>query len=128
MSATILVIEAQEQNRSLVTDLLERRGHHVIIARNGPEGIALARDMPPAVIVLDIQLPEMDGYAIARQLSDTPELQRIPIVAVTSYAMPGDREKTLAAGFTGYLEKPINPDTFPMGIEHFLPADGKCPR
>ena len=72
------------------------------------------------MILLDIQLPSMDGYAVARELRDNPALKAIPIVAVTSYAMTGDREKTIAAGCNGYIEKPINPDTFVAEIERYL--------
>jgi CheY-like chemotaxis protein len=81
------------------------------------------------LILLDIQLPEMDGYAVARGLRANAATRNIPIVAVTSYAMAGDREKTLAAGCNGYLEKPINPDTFVAEIERFLPPNrkGKAP-
>jgi two-component system, cell cycle response regulator DivK len=74
----------------------------------------------PALILLDIQLPMMDGYAVARALRQNEALERTPIVAVTSYAMPGDREKALAAGCTGYIEKPINPETFVDEVERAL--------
>lgn len=122
MKRQILLIEDNEQNRYLATFLLERRGHAVVSAADGPDGIARAAALRPDIILLDIQLPQMDGYAVARALRQNPGLRDIPIVAVTSYAMPGDREKALAAGCTGYLEKPINPDTFVDDIERHLPA------
>jgi len=126
MSRRILVIEDNEQNRYLVTFLLERSGYHVSSAADGAQGIAAARASVPTLILLDIQLPAMDGYAVARALREIESLQRTPIVAVTSYAMPGDREKALAAGCTGYIEKPINPETFVAEMELALRAAGKA--
>jgi two-component system, cell cycle response regulator DivK len=124
MKKKILLIEDNEQNRYLVVFLLERRGHEVVPAVDGPMGIALARRIRPDLILLDIQLPGLDGYATARELRKNPTLQGVPIVAVTSYAMAGDREKTLAAGCTGYLEKPIDPETFAAEVERHLAAEG----
>ncbi len=121
MKRTILLIEDNEQNRYLATFLLEQRGYKVIPAENGPRGIELAPILDPDIILLDIQLPLMDGYTVARVLRGVNTLRTTPIIAVTSYAMVGDREKCLAAGCNGYIEKPINPDTFVAEIERFLP-------
>ncbi|MFA6289920.1 MAG: response regulator [Opitutaceae bacterium] len=121
MSRTVLIIEDNEQNRYLATFLLERHGYRVTAASDGPGGIELARSLAPDLILLDIQLPKMDGHAVARALRDIPELRATPVIAVTSYAMVGDREKSLAAGCTGYIEKPINPETFISDIESFAP-------
>ncbi len=123
MSATVLVIEDNEKNAYLVTFILEKYGYRVIHAREGGAGIAMAHQFKPDLILLDIQLPMMDGYAVAQALTDDGELRAIPIVAVTSYAMPGDRERILATGCSGYLEKPINPATFMAEIEQFLPSE-----
>jgi CheY-like chemotaxis protein len=117
----ILLIEDNEQNRYLATFLLQARGHEIIAAESGPLGIRLAEANPPHLILLDIQLPTMDGYTVARILRNSAAAKHIPIVAVTSYAMAGDREKALAAGCNGYLEKPINPETFVADVESFLP-------
>jgi len=122
MRRKILVIEDNEQNLYLITFILETAGHDVVQARDGREGIGLAGRVALALILLDIQLPEMDGYAVAGELKRNPASADIPIVAVTSYAMVGDRERALAAGCVGYIEKPINPDTFVDQIEHFLQA------
>lgn len=89
-------------------------------APDGPAGIALARRERFDLILLDIQLPGMDGYAVARALRALPGLDGLPIVAVTSYAMVGDREQALAAGCDGYLEKPINSETFAAEVKNFL--------
>ena len=120
MPSTILLIEDNEQNRYLTTYLLEKSGHKVVSALTGPEGLQIAEQILPDLIVLDIQLPEMDGYEVATALKSRPLVQEIPIVAVTSYAMAGDRDRILGAGAAGYIEKPINPDTFVSEIEsHF---------
>ena len=120
MKRKILLIEDNEQNRYLVTFLLEKHGYEVLPAPDGEQGIELAQRALPHLILLDIQLPVMDGYAVARALRDNPVLGSIPIVAVTSYAMAGDREKSIAAGCNGYIEKPINPESFVAEIERFL--------
>jgi len=127
MKATILLIEDNEQNRYLATFLLEQRGHEVVPAESGPLGLELAATIRPDLILLDIQLPGMDGHAVARALKSDPRLKSIPIVAVTSYAMVGDREKVFAAGAEGYIEKPINPETFVTEVERFLRPPEKEP-
>ncbi|OPZ24280.1 MAG: Polar-differentiation response regulator DivK [Deltaproteobacteria bacterium ADurb.BinA179] len=126
MKGKILVIEDNEQNLYLVKFILEKNGYEVCEARDGREGIEMAEKVQPDLILLDIQLPVMDGHAVARTLRTKPALARTPIVAVTSYAMAGDREKTIAAGCNGYIEKPINPDTFMQQVEGqlFLRANG----
>lgn len=120
--APILLIEDNEQNRYLVTFLLEKHGHAIVSAMDGRRGLDLAATITPSVVLLDIQLPTMDGYAVARALRQMPHLGAVPVVAVTSYAMPGDREKAIEAGCTGYIEKPINPETFVSEVEAFITA------
>lgn len=124
MSPTVLLIEDNEQNRYLATFLLERGGYRVVSAHDGMIGIGLARTSDPALILLDIQLPGMDGYEVARTLRRMPDLSHVPIVGVTSYAMPGDREAAISAGCDGYIEKPIDPDTFVADISRYLPHNG----
>ncbi len=116
----VLVIEDNEQGLYLVSVLLESRGHRVLGARDGPEGIAASQESAPDVILLDIQLPRMDGHAVARALRELPSLNSVPIIAVTSYAMGGDRAKALAAGCDAYIEKPIDPDTFVDQVERVV--------
>lgn len=125
MKPRILYIEDNDQNFYLVSFILSAKGYEVIRARDGREGIDLAVSRKPALILLDIQLPVMDGYATARELKKSPGPAGVPIVALTSYAMVGDREKALAAGCTGYIEKPINPKTFAEEIEEHLAAGGR---
>jgi two-component system cell cycle response regulator DivK len=120
MSRFILIIEDNEQNRYLLTFLLEKSGYQVRAVADGVSGIEAARAAVPALILLDIQLPTMDGYAVARALRSNAALRTIPIIAVTSYAMPGDRERALESGCTGYIEKPIDPDTFVAEMERSL--------
>lgn len=122
MNRTVLLIEDNEQNRYLATFLLSQSGFVVEAACDGPSGVVRALALMPDLILLDIQLPGMDGYAVARALRSHPALARVPIVAVTSYAMVGDREKSLEAGCNGYIEKPINPETFVTEISRFVPA------
>ena len=118
--ARILIIEDNEQNLYLQSFILKKNGHEVIQASSGESGIAQAAQELPDLILLDIQLPRMDGYAVAEALRKNSALAHIPIIAVTSYAMTGDRERILASGCTGYIEKPIDPDSFHTEVSQFL--------
>ena len=120
MSNKVLIIEDNEQNRYLFTLLLEKSGYTVLQTPDGRSGIDTATKARPDLILLDIQLPDLDGYKVASSLREKRELLNTPIIAVTSYAMVGDREKALNSGCTGYIEKPINPKTFIEEIEKFL--------
>jgi two-component system, cell cycle response regulator DivK len=120
MKQKILIIEDNEQNMYMLTYLLESNNYEVYQSFSGTEGIALAEKTKPDAILLDIQLPEMDGYTVARELRMIKELTQTPIIAVTSYAMSGDKEKAFEAGATGYIEKPIDPDTFISQMEVFI--------
>ncbi|CAG1009672.1 Polar-differentiation response regulator DivK [Burkholderiales bacterium] len=120
MNKRILLIEDNEQNRYLVTYLLQARGWEVSHAIDGAAGLSMANEIDPALILLDIQLPGMDGYAVARALRENAKLDGIPVVAVTSYAMAGDRERCIESGCDGYLEKPIDPQTFAAQVEQFV--------
>ena len=120
MSGPLLIIEDNVQNYYMMRFLLEKSGFKVVVADNGRDGITAALECNPQAILLDIQLPEMDGYAVAAELKKHQQLSAVPIIAVTSYAMPGDRERILAAGATGYIEKPINPDTFIAELGSYL--------
>ncbi len=125
MKQTVLIIEDNEQNLYLLTFILNKNGYEVVQARDGHEGIELAGQVIPSLILMDIQLPVMDGYEVARILRSNPALAQVPIVAVTSYAMIGDRERALDAGCSGYMEKPINPETFIADIENYLSLEAR---
>ncbi len=120
MKGKILLIEDNERNRYLTTFLLEKNGYQVFQAVDGPTGIDMVDQVEPDLILLDIQLPGMDGYTVATELTKNRGRVDIPIVAVTSYAMVGDRERALASGCVGYIEKPINPETFVSQMEQYL--------
>lgn len=126
MSYTVLVIEDNEQNAYLVRVLLQPQGYHLEFAMDGIRGLEMAAALRPDLILLDIQLPGMDGYAAVRWLRKIEGMGDVPIVAVTSYAMIGDREKAMEAGCTGYIEKPIVPETFAGQIAEFLEASAKA--
>ena len=112
MKQTILIIEDNEQNMYMLSYLLSQNNYNIIKAYNGKEGLKMAHDNHPEIILIDIQLPDMDGYEICNKLSHNGLPKSTTIIAVTSYAMGGDKEKALEAGADGYLEKPIDPETF----------------
>lgn len=122
MSAKILLAEDNASNRYLENYLLESAGFTVLTANNGSDALRLALAERPDLILMDIQMPEMDGYEAAQQIRKDPRLAAIPIVAVTSYAMTSDRAKALEMGFVGYIEKPIHPQTFVAEISRFIPG------
>ncbi|WP_457571113.1 response regulator [Desulfovulcanus sp.] len=120
MKKKILIVEDNEQNLYLATFLLEQKGYEVIAAINGLEAIDKTLSEKPDLILMDIQLPEINGYEATKRIKSMAEVRHIPIVAVTSYAMVGDREKALAIGCVGYIEKPFDPETFLSEIEKYL--------
>jgi CheY-like chemotaxis protein len=120
MKPTILLVEDNENNRYLAQFLLEREGFSVALAVNGKRALEAARVSKPDLVVMDIQMPEMDGYETAEHFKSDPALAEIPLVGVSSFAMVGDRTKALKVGFAGYIEKPINPDTFAQEVSQFL--------
>ncbi len=120
MAAGILIIEDNPANLELMEYLLTAHGYTVLTARDGEEGLEAARRERPDLILCDIQLPGIDGYEVARRIKASSALRDIPLVAVTAFAMVGDRDKVLAAEFDGYLSKPIAPETFVQQVENFL--------
>jgi two-component system cell cycle response regulator DivK len=105
----ILVVEDTEDNRQILRDLLGMAGYDMIEANDGAEGVSQATEHKPDLILMDIQMPVMDGYEATRRIKANPELKSIPIVAVTSYALSGDEEKARAAGCDAYIAKPYSP-------------------
>jgi two-component system cell cycle response regulator len=122
MPARILVIEDNEANLDLMAYLLRAFGHRVSVARDGHAGLAAVRAERPDLALCDIHLPGIGGIELANRLRSDPTLHRIPLVAVTAFAMASDRETIMAAGFDGCLTKPITPETFVAQVEAFLPA------
>jgi two-component system cell cycle response regulator len=122
MSARILVIEDDQASRELMTYLLQAFGHTPLCAHDGAEGLEIVRREAPDLVICDIQLPQVDGYEVARQLKGHPVWRAMPLVAVTASAMARDRDKALVAGFDGYLTKPLDPETFVQQMEAFLAA------
>lgn len=120
MGKRILMIEDNDQNAYLASFLLGARGWEIVRAADGETGISMAGTVKPALILLDIQLPGMDGYAVARALKANRDVADIPVIAVTSYAMAGDRDRCLSAGCDGYIEKPIDPETFADEVGRYL--------
>jgi len=116
----VLVIEDNENNLYMMRFILTQLGHRVIEATDGATGVELARSERPDLILMDIQLPVLDGYAATRSIRSDPALGDVPIIAVTSYAMVGDRERALEAGCTAYVEKPIDPPKFIEVLQRYL--------
>ena len=125
MGARVLVVDDRRENLELMTYLLQSFGHETFSAGDGEAAVAAVAQVRPDVVVMDLQMPKMDGFEAAAILKADPELRAIPLIAVTAYAMVGDREKVMAAGFDGYITKPIEPETFVRDIEaHLAPARG----
>lgn len=120
MGTKILYIEDSPSNRLLVRRILMVEDYEVIEAEDGNTGMELARSEMPDLILMDMNLPEVDGYEMTRRISAIPELAHIPIVAMTANVMQGDKEKTMAAGCVGYIPKPIDVDALPEQVAQFL--------
>lgn len=121
MSKRVLVVEDQPDNRRIVRDLLTRSGYEIIEVMTGEEGVALAETQHPDLILMDIQLPMIDGYEATRRIKANPALQHIPIIAVTSYALSGDDVKAVAAGCDAYVAKPFSPRVLLAKVREYLP-------
>jgi two-component system cell cycle response regulator DivK len=121
MSKLILIIEDQEDNRRIMRDLLTSAGYEIIEAVTGEEGVSSAETHRPELILMDIQLPDFDGYEATRRIKANPALRPIPIIAVTSYALSGDDVKAFEAGCDAYVSKPFSPRALLAKIREFLP-------
>jgi two-component system cell cycle response regulator len=126
--ARILVIEDNPANLDLMVYLLRAFGHQPIQARDGKSGLEASRDGTADLVLCDLQLPDIDGYEVARQIRSNTGMRGVPLVAVTAYAMVGDRNKVLAAGFDGYIPKPIIPEKFVQEMEAYLRPDQRSKR
>jgi two-component system cell cycle response regulator DivK len=121
----ILIVEDNEKNRTLVKDVLEYHGYEVIEAGNGKEGIKIAKENNPDLILMDIQMPVMSGYDAIKILKNNPETKNIKIIALTSFAMKGDKEKIMEEGFDDYIAKPIDIRRLPELVKKALEVKNK---
>ena len=122
MGRRILVIEDQEDNRRILCDLLTDRGYEIIEATTGLDGVTIAEKERPDLILMDIQLPGIDGYEATRRIKANPILHQIPIIAVTSYALSGDDAQALEAGCDAYVAKPFSPRALLAKIREYVPS------
>src|ERR1700693_783112 len=122
MSKRILIVEDQEDNRTIIRDVLRTAGYELIEAVNGEDGVKLAQSERPDLILMDIQLPVIDGYEATRRIKGNAELKSIPIIAVTSYALSGDEANARAAGCDGYVSKPFSPRELLAKVREYLPS------
>ncbi len=116
----ILIAEDNATNRELFRELLEARGYDVDEASDGPEALRMLEQAQPDILLLDIGMPLLDGFAVVRAIRENPRLAALPVLAVTAYAMRGDRERILTSGFDGYLSKPINAKSLAEELERLL--------
>ena len=123
----ILIAEDNPVNRELLRELLEGRGYSVSEARDGLEALRAIENDPPDVVLLDVGMPMLDGYGVAHRVRHNPKLAALPLLAVTAYAMQGDREKILASGFDGYLSKPIDPSKLEKELSRVLDEGFESP-
>jgi two-component system, cell cycle response regulator DivK len=121
MSKRILVVEDQPDNRQILRDLFESAGYEIVEAEDGQAGLVAAKAQRPDLILMDIQLPVMDGYEATRRIKADPDLRSIPLIAVTSYALSGDEGKARAAGCDGYVTKPFSPRHLLAKVKEYLP-------
>jgi two-component system, cell cycle response regulator DivK len=120
----ILVVEDNERNLKLIRDVLQFAGYEIVEATSGEQGVALAQDCEPDLVLMDLQLPQMDGTEALRLLRASPRTRDVPVVAVTAFAMREDRERAFGAGFDGYLQKPISIRALPEQVRGFLAGKG----
>jgi two-component system cell cycle response regulator DivK len=120
MPRKILIVEDNDDSRELVVKVLKNKGYQTVEAVDGEDAVEKAIAEKPALILLDISIPKMDGYAVAKKLKSLEEFRDVPIVALTAHAMKGDREKVIVAGFEGYISKPINVREFPDQVRSYL--------
>mgnify|MGYP001615120093 FL=1 len=116
----VMVVEDNEKNRKLMRVVLKAKGYNVIEAATGEEALNILRNQKPDIILMDIQLPGIDGITLIKQIKETTALKDIPIIAVTAYAMKGDEEKIMEAGCDAYVSKPINTQELPLIVEKYI--------
>ncbi len=124
MPLSILVVEDNDMNMQLVEYLLEEAGYHILKATSGEEALEIAERSSPSLVLMDIHLPGMDGFSVAREMKQRENTRSVPILALTAHAMRGDKDRFLEAGCDGYISKPIDVKTFIPSIEQYLNEGG----
>ncbi|MCA0202296.1 MAG: response regulator [Proteobacteria bacterium] len=122
MSGAILIVEDDRNSRDLFEYLLRGAGHFVVTAVNGADGLRAAKESVFDLVLCDLQMPVRDGYDFLKEIRAVPAFADVPVIAITAFSMLGARERVLAAGFSGYFSKPVEPETFLADIERFLPV------
>ena len=125
MAKKILIVEDNERNRLLMVDILKYYGYDVMEASDGEPGLKMAREQKPDLIFLDMQMPQMDGFAFIQRFKSEPALKNVKVIVVTSFAMKGDKEKILALGADDYIPKPIDTRLLPKLVEKYIGPSGK---
>lgn len=128
MSARILVVEDHPASLEMMDFLLRAMGYETLLAKDGPMALEIAAHTRPDLVVCDLQLPKMSGYEVAERFRADPAMREVPMIAVTAFSMPGDKEKVLAANFEGYYAKPIDPERFVSQMEQYLAPELRVPR
>jgi two-component system cell cycle response regulator DivK len=125
--STILIVEDNEKNMKLVRDILRHKGHETLEAVNGLDGVRLALERKPDLVLMDIQLPDIDGITALQRIRDDPSLDKVPVLAVSASVMPDEQQKIVTSGFDAYVTKPINLKQFLETVQRFL-ANGRAGR
>ena len=123
--STILIVEDNEKNMKLVRDILRHKGYETLEAVTGAEGVRLAREQRPDLVLMDIQLPDFDGITALRRIREDTSLDAVPVIAVSASVMPGDQQKIVGSGFDAFVGKPINLKQFVDTVQRFL-AEGRA--
>lgn len=127
MAALILVVEDHPASLEMMDFLLRSMGYETLLAKDGPSALEIAAHTRPDLVVCDLQLPHMSGYEVAERFKADPAMREVPLIAVTAFSMPGDKERILASHFEGYYAKPIDPERFIAQMEQHLPAERRVP-
>lgn len=128
MAARILVVEDHPASLEMMDYLLRAMGYETLLAKDGPTALEVVARTKPDLVVCDLQLPQMSGYEVAERFKADPEMRDVPLIAVTAFSMPGDKERILASHFEGYYAKPIDPERFVAQMEQYLPTERRVQR
>lgn len=127
MGTRILVVEDHPASLEMMDFLLRAMGYETLLAKDGAMALEVAARTKPDLVVCDLQLPHMSGYEVAERFKADPAMRDVPLIAVTAFSMPGDKERVLASNFEGYYAKPIDPERFVLQMEQYLPEERRVP-